>query len=83
MAFYVYVLRSQTTGRFYIGHTENLIKRIFEHNNNRTPSIKNRGPWELFYSEAYETRSAAAKRERQIKKMKSRKFIESLVRASR
>ncbi len=60
MAFYVYVLRSQTTSRFYVGHTESLIKRIFEHNNNRTPSIKNRGPWELFYSETYETRSAAA-----------------------
>ena len=82
MSFYVYILRSQTTGRFYVGHTENLIKRIFEHNNNRTPSIKNRGPWVLFYSETYETRSAA-KRERQIKKMKSSKFIESLVRASR
>jgi predicted GIY-YIG superfamily endonuclease len=38
MPFHVYILRSQTTGRFYVGHTENLVKRIFEHNNNRTPS---------------------------------------------
>ena len=37
MPFHVYILRSQSTGRFYIGHTENLIKRIFEHNSNRTP----------------------------------------------
>ena len=29
---------------FYIGHTESVIKRIFEHNSNRTPSIKNCGP---------------------------------------
>jgi len=78
MPFQTYILRSDTTGRFYIGHTENLTKRIFEHNNNRTPSIRNRGPWKLFYSEAYQTRSEAARRERQIKRMKSRLFIESL-----
>jgi len=83
MSFCTYVLRSQTTGRFYVGHTENLRKRIFEHNNNRTWSIKNRGPWELYHAETFETRSEASARERQIKKMKSRRYIEELVRASR
>jgi len=76
MPFHCYILKSQSTGSFYVGHTENLTKRIFEHSNNGTPSIKNRGPWELFYSEAFETRSEAAQRERHIKSMKSRHFIE-------
>ncbi len=83
MSFQTYILRSQSTGRFYVGSTENLTQRIFEHNKNRTPSIKNRGPWDLFYSEAYATRSEAVRRERQIKSMKSRFFIEELARASR
>jgi putative endonuclease len=83
VSFHVYILRSQTTGQFYIGHTENLTKRIFEHNNNHTTSIKNRGPWELFYTEQFATRGEAAQRERQIKGMKSREYIASLVRASR
>jgi putative endonuclease len=83
MPLQVYILRSQSTGHFYVGHTANLTKRIFEHNNNRTPSIKNRGPWTLFYSETYQTRSEAAQRERQIKRLKSRLFTESLARASR
>jgi putative endonuclease len=83
MAYYFYVLRSQTTGRFYTGHTENLIQRIFQHNNNRTVSIKNRGLWELFYSEEYATRSEAAQRERYVKRMKSHSYIEELARASR
>jgi putative endonuclease len=83
MPFEVYILRSQASGHFYIGHTENLAKRIFEHNHNRTPSIKNRGPWELVYSETHETRSQASRRERQIKSMKSRAYIQSLARASR
>ena len=83
MAFYTYILQSESTGRFYIGHTENLTKRIFEHNNNRTISIKNRGPWKLVYFEEYATRAEAAQREREIKRMKSRAWIEQLVRASR
>ena len=83
MPFFAYVLRSKTSGRYYVGHSENLTKRIFEHNNNRTASIKNRGPWELFHSEEFATRSEASRREREIKSMKSRAYIESLARASR
>ena len=83
MPLYAYILRSQSSGRYYVGHSENLTKRIFEHNNNRTVSIKNRGPWELFYSEQFPTRIEASRREREIKNMKSRIYIESLARASR
>jgi putative endonuclease len=83
MAYHFYVLRSETTGRFYVGHTENLTRRIFEHNNNRTRSIKNRGPWTLFHSEEFPTRSEASQRERYVKQMKSRPYIEALARASR
>jgi putative endonuclease len=83
MSFHTYVRKSKSTGRFYIGHTENLTKRIFEHNNNRTASIKNRGPWELFYSEELATRSDAMRRERQLKRVKSHAYIEGLARASR
>jgi putative endonuclease len=83
MPFHVYILQSRSTGRVYIGHTENLTKRLFEHNNNRTPSIKNRGPWELVHTEEYATRSEAAQRERQIKNMKNHRWIEQVARASR
>jgi len=83
MIFHTYILRSIATGRFYVGHTENLTKRVYEHNNNRTSSIKNRGRWELVHAEEFATRSEAMRRELQIKKMKSHKWIEQLARASR
>ena len=83
MPYHAYILRSQSTGRFYVGHTENRGTRVVEHNNNRTMSIKNRGPWVLVYSEEYATRSEASQRERQIKKMKSHRWIEQVTRASR
>ncbi len=83
MSYYTYILRSVSTGRFYVGHSANLAKRIAEHNNNRTSAIKNRGPWELIYSEEFSSRAEASRRERQIKRMKSHRWIEQLARASR
>lgn len=76
MPFHTCILRSRSTGQFYIGHTENLTKRIFEHNN-RTPSIKNRGPCEPIYAEQFATRSEAAQRERRIKSRKRQTYIKT------
>jgi len=39
MVFHVYILRSGSTGRFYVGHTENFGNRIVEHNSNRAAKI--------------------------------------------
>ncbi len=83
MSYHMYILQSVSTGRFYVGHTESLNKRIAEHNNNRTTSIKNRGPWVLVYTEEFATRGEASRREREIKRMKSHRWIEQVVRASR
>jgi putative endonuclease len=83
MPFHTYILQSRSTGRYYVDHTENLQKRVFEHNNNRTDSIRNRGPWDLVYSEEFATRSEASQREWQMNRMKSHAWLERLVRASR
>jgi len=83
MAFFTYILRSALTGRFYIGHAEDLARRVGEHNSNRVDATKYRGPWEVAYTEEFATRAEAGRRERYIKSQKSRKWIEQLVRASR
>ena len=69
--FYVYVIKDINSGRFYVGYTSNLLKRIKEHNRGKTRSLRNRGPFELVYSEIYETRHEAYKKEQEIKKFKS------------
>lgn len=48
------------------------------HNANIVPSTKNKGPWEIFHTEEYKTEVEAIRRERQIKKWKSRRAIERL-----
>jgi len=83
MAYYLYILQSSTTGKFYIGHAQDIDVRLQEHNEGRVVSTRGRGPWQLYYSEEFSTRSEAGRRERQIKQMKSHGWIEQLARASR
>ena len=82
MPFFVYILKSESSGRFYIGHTDNVQRRIAQHNDPLYHGSKTTkrfaGPWSLVYSESFESRSDAMSRELQIKKWKSRKAIESL-----
>jgi putative endonuclease len=67
------------SGRYYVGSCSNPQKRLQQHNAGRTPSTKPFRPWELIYTETFNTNSEALKRELQIKKMKSRKYIEGLI----
>ncbi|MBI1983831.1 MAG: GIY-YIG nuclease family protein [Acidobacteria bacterium] len=83
MPFSLYILRSTSTGKFYVGHSEHPARRVTEHNYNRSAWTRNRGPWELVYTEKFATRWEASRRERTVKKMKSHAWIEELARASR
>ena len=83
MAFYVYVLRSTTTGKIYIGQTDNLTKRVYQHNDPNCYlglyTKYNNGPWFLVYSEVYQSRTEALKREKQLKTSRGRAFIKQQI----
>ena len=66
----VYILQSITKQRHYIGHTEDLIKRLAIHNSGKVRVTKGYRPWKIIYSESYSTRAEAAKRELEIKGFK-------------
>jgi len=76
--FFVYVLKSESTGKRYIGQTNNLEYRVKKHNEGRSRYTKNRGPWDLVYSEKIETRAGAIRREKFLKSGKGREFLNSL-----
>jgi putative endonuclease len=67
----VYILKSKIKDRYYIGHTNNLEKRLIEHNSGKTKSTKAYLPWEVIHTESYKTKSEAFKRELEIKSYKS------------
>lgn len=78
--FHVYILQSDKTGKFYVGSTGNLEDRITRHNSGRSKATKNEMPWKLVYTEEFQTRNDAYKREMEIKAWKSHERIAQLVR---
>lgn len=65
--YYVYILRSKASGKWYTGYTSDLRKRFKEHNEGKSTYTKKRGPYELIYYEAYKNKDDARSRELQIK----------------
>jgi predicted GIY-YIG superfamily endonuclease len=74
-SWFVYVLRNPD-GKIYIGQTENGPHRLCQHNDpihTLTRTTKRfRGPWELVYSEAATSRSAALSQGKALKSGQSR-----------
>ena len=79
MTFYVYILHSKKSGRYYIGQTNNLEDRLRRHNAGYVKSTKAFRPWELVYTEVFHTRSDSVKRENYLKRLKSKKAIKVLI----
>jgi putative endonuclease len=79
MKYFVYILYSQSRDRYYIGYTHNPQERLEEHNLGATTSNRSGRPWILVYTEELGNKGDAIRREREIKKMKSRKYIDSMI----
>jgi putative endonuclease len=69
MGFYVYIVASSRNETLYTGMTDNLLQRIWQHKNDVLPGFtKQYGVKMLVWYEEHDTREAALRRERQIKK---------------
>ncbi len=71
MPYWVYILRSTSTGSLYCGQTSDLETRLTQHNDpaNRLSltTKRRRGPWVMVWNQPHPTRAAAMARERTIK----------------
>ena len=72
---YVYLLRSIKTGKFYIGWTTNVARRLAAHNEGRSLYTKSRGPWELIGFEAFLNQEEAQVREAVLKRSPRMQFF--------
>lgn len=77
--YHLYIIQSLSNNKFYVGSTGNLSDRLLRHNTGRSKATKTGTPWKLVYSEEFETRSEAMKREVDIKSWKSHTMIENLI----
>ncbi|MDP3947126.1 MAG: GIY-YIG nuclease family protein [bacterium] len=65
---YLYVLKSVSRGRHYIGITGNIKKRLADHNGKAVRSTKAYTPWRLIGTEEFPDKTSARKRELFLKK---------------
>ena len=80
--YFVYILQSLRTHRFYVGQCDHLIERFYEHQRGANLATRNRGPWWMPYFEIHPSRSATLQRERQIKSAKSAESIRRIIKNS-
>jgi len=80
--FTVYVLHSSSFNKIYIGYTSDLANRLLSHNELGTTgyTLKYR-PWIIVFTEDYETKTQALKREKQLKGAKGREYIWTTIKA--
>jgi len=76
---FVYVLKSLKDGKYYIGYTSNLERRLEEHNSGKQRSTKHRAPFELVHYEVFHSKSDAIKREKQLKSYKGGEAFKRLL----
>ncbi|NTE18485.1 GIY-YIG nuclease family protein [Agrobacterium tumefaciens] len=76
--FYAYILYSEVRSKYYVGYTSNLDGRLKKHNTNHSGFTGHTGDWRIVWVQSFTEKSAAAKREKQIKSWKSRRMIINL-----
>ena len=80
--YYTYVLRSLKNNRFYYGYTNNLKRRLYEHNSGQSKYTKSTKPFKIVYFERFKNLKEDRKRERFLKSGQGRAFVKNrLVRA--
>ena len=76
--YHVYILRSVPAGHYYVGSTGDIEARLKKHNKGYSTATRPYAPWELVHLESFTNKSDAIKREYEIKRHRSRTFIEML-----
>ena len=79
MAYFVYILQSRKDNKYYIGSSSDVKLRLAYHNAGKQRSTKYRIPFVLVYSEEFENKSEALKREKQIKSYKGGEAFKKLL----
>ncbi len=75
----VYVIKSEIDKRLYVGLTENIERRLKEHNNGKTRSTKGYIPWVLVYTEEINDRPEARIREKYLKFGSGKEYLKRII----
>ena len=81
---FFYILYNKSIDRYYTGSTNNIERRLKEHNERRRNRYteNRKGSWTLVHLKEFESLLEARRYERKVKKQKSRNYIENLIKNS-
>ena len=77
--FFVYILKSEKSGRHYIGSSSDPDKRLKRHNTNGVVSTRNKGPWKIVFTQEFKTNVEARQIENKHKKLKRKDIIDRII----
>ncbi|MGV6861992.1 MAG: GIY-YIG nuclease family protein [Putridiphycobacter sp.] len=73
--YFVYVIRSLSSGVYYVGMAQNVELRLKEHNRGKSKFTKGHLPWELIYQEGPFETSFARKKEKYYKSSSGKTYL--------
>ena len=81
-AHFVYVISSQIVKRLYVGMTQDVEKRLLDHNRGKVFSTKGYRPWKVMQVEEFDSRKLARQREKYFKSGIGKEILRSLFKKS-
>lgn len=70
-----YILISKVARKTYVGHTNDLERRLEEHNGGKSIFSKRYKPWMIIYKETFNNETDAIKKEKYLKSAAGRRWI--------
>ena len=77
--YYVYILQSLRDSSYYTGFSTDVVRRLEEHNQGKSRYTKGKTPWKVVYTEEYESKMEALRREKFLKAQRNREFYARLI----
>lgn len=75
----VYILQIQKNGRYYIGSTGNLERRILEHNSGKTKSLRYLRPLKIVFQKDFSNKNEALEIEKKLKRLKNHNITNRII----
>ena len=74
--YYVYILESLTSGKWYYGSSSKLLRRIDDHQSNRARYTRFKGPWTLIFVREFDNKADSLQFERYLKRLRNKSYIQ-------
>ena len=79
MGYFLYILKSKSIDKYYVGISQNPLRRLEYHNTIEKGFTSRYRPWEIVFTQEFNSKKEALVIERKIKAWKSKIMIERII----